>query len=185
MLHSFFACSESQVSSKKHTLATGLKNSPLDVFSLMTLTRPSFPGKVCITLAVCHFPRGAPLSTISTRSPCFRFLASLFHFRRKDNQGKYCLLHCLQNWFVINWIRLHLLRLQLSASSNIPGARFGFDLPMRKWLGVSGSKSCILSLTAVRGLLLTMLSTSLNTVSSCRSDSLESFRIVRRGTLTH
>ena len=113
----------------------------------------------------------------STNSPTLKGGAPVFHLERALRVGRYSFFHLLQNSCPSPCTWRHFFRLKTSDGLvSIIAAQLRCG-PSKIWFGVSGSKSLASSDTCVSGLLLTMLSASVNTVCNCESVSVLFCRI--------
>ena len=115
-----------------------------------------------------HFPFGRSFSFKSIKVLGSMFVWCRFHLRLKCNVGRYSISRLFQNWLDIATNCFHLLRLDMSPSFSSIFALL-FYLPNKRWFGVSGSRSLGLSLTQVRGRLLTIAWISVNIVINWNS----------------
>ena len=113
-----------------------------------------------------------------TRSPTSKSLFLTFYFFLLVNKGTYTFNHLRQNMSVAACTAIHLFLRLISSALVAHGWKFRLGLPSRRWFGVIGSKSSILSLAGVRGRLLIILSTSVRKVDNASSVNNLSFTIV-------
>ena len=128
----------------------------------------SFPGKIFMTQARGQSPLCVS-STTRTKSPTLTLHVLWFHLFRAIRVGRYSRNHLTQTWLIMTCVCLHRFLLEISLSVKTPQGSTGFARDIRKWFGVMASKSLLIELTSVRGLLFTRASVSANAVSRTSS----------------
>ena len=147
--------------------------SPFQVFSFTVQTMSFGPWQVSKRrpkgqLDLCIFG-----VLISTKSPTFKFWGIKFHFLCVDNSGRYSCFHQTQNIFAAAWIAYHFFLKPISLLWKFHGLYFIKDPPVNKWFVISGSKSLMSLLIAIKGWLFSTASTLLMKV--CRQSSVKIF----------
>ena len=130
--------------------------------------KPSRTTFVSSTNPKGHRPRGAFSSIIRTRSPPLRLCLISDHFARDWSNGKYSLIHLLQNWWAMCCTHRQWRR-ETSALPNIPQGKDSLFSIISRWLGVRAFSSLTSSLLLVNGRLSTIFSASHNTVCNMSS----------------
>lgn len=123
-------------------------------------TNPFEPGSALTTRPSGQEFLGAFSSIMTTRSPGVKFRLTLFHLCRNCINGRYSLIHRLQNRLARYCTCLHLLCEYRSSLWNSPGGMIGLVFNWSKWFGVRGSRSFGSFVTVEIGLSFMTASTS-------------------------
>ena len=154
---------------------TALCSVPDAVLRSTTLTLPSFPGKVLMTLPMGQWlGRNFPLGLMATMSSACRLLVVVCHFVLACSELRYSLDHLVQNCWMTAWHRLHFLsnwRLDsgVGSSGYIVGALFIRKCPAVRVISPSG----LWLVSGRRGLLLRQASILQEMVESSSNVNLE------------
>ena len=158
----------SRISSGENLVIGRLRVLPLTRTST-TRTRPSGPGYVCSIRPTFHCLLTVPGSITRTTSPTRKLSLRKYHFYLDPICGKYSSIHRFHTCLVSSCSLLQRFLGLKGSVSTLSGTKSPHICPIRKWFGVKTRSSLGPSLTAVKGLEFSRLSTQMKIVSNSSS----------------